>query len=71
MVELHSRLPAMSLPALRIDGRPYRGTRRGLAELNRRVAQYRLEGMSKKAATLRAAQEMRANPRKDWQRTSK
>jgi hypothetical protein len=39
-----------------------------VAELNRRVAQYRLEGMSKKAATLRAAQEMRASPRKDWQR---
>ena len=53
----------MTAPALRIDGRAYRGTRRGIAELNRRVAQYRLEGMSKKAATIRAAQEMRADPR--------
>jgi hypothetical protein len=60
----------MTVLALRIDGRPYRGTRRALAELNRRVAQYRLEGMSKKAATLRAAQEMRTSPRKDWQRGS-
>ncbi|HEY1243867.1 MAG TPA: hypothetical protein VGF29_03455 [Hyphomicrobiaceae bacterium] len=59
----------MTVLALRIDGRPYRGTRRAVAELNRRVAQYRLEGMSKKAATLRAAQEMRASPRKDWQRS--
>jgi hypothetical protein len=61
----------MIASALRIDGRPYRGTRRALAELNRRVAQYRLEGMSKKAAMVRAAQEMRANPRKDWQLTSR
>ena len=61
----------MTAPALRIDGRPYRGTRRAIAELNRRVAQYRLEGMSKKAATVRAAQEMRANPRKDWRLTSR
>jgi hypothetical protein len=61
----------MTVASLRIDGRAYRGTRRGLAELNRRVAQYRLEGMSKKAATLRAAQEMRANLRKDWQRSLK
>jgi hypothetical protein len=61
----------MTAPALRIDGRAYRGTRRGLAELNRRVAQYRLEGMSKKAATIRAAQEMRVNPRKDWLRSTR
>ena len=45
--------------------------RESLAELNRRVAQYRLEGMSKKVATIRAAQEMRANPRKDWLRSAR
>ena len=59
----------MTVLALRIDGRPYRGTRRALAELNRRVAQYRLEGMSKKAATVRAAQEMQASLRKELQRS--
>lgn len=61
----------MTVLALRIDGRPYRGTRRALAELNRRVAQYRLEGMSKKAAMVRAAQEMQASQRKELQRSVK
>jgi hypothetical protein len=61
----------MTTPALRIDGRAYQGTRRGLAELSRRVARYRLEGMSKKAATIRAAQEMRANPKNDWLRSAR
>jgi hypothetical protein len=44
---------------------------RALEEQNGRVEEYMAEGMTKRAATERALQEMRANPTKDWRKGAK
>jgi hypothetical protein len=61
----------MPIPATGTNSPPYRPTRRALAEQNRRVARYMGEGMTRKAATARAIQEMRDNQRRDWRRSAK